>query len=145
MIRLQDMGIASHQLQPLPYAPSSSAAMADYGRIHLHFDSSPVSGTTTTLIHWQWAFPCYYPTPYYAGTISSAILEHAGLADHICSDPSQLPRHARWLAKRYQSVEARRNLAFHVRKSSICDDQSMPRMFVKQLQEMVRQKLSSKP
>ena len=28
---------------------SSAEAMADYGRIHLHLDSFPVSGTTTTL------------------------------------------------------------------------------------------------
>ena len=63
--------------------------MADYGRIHLHFDTFPVSGTTTTLDSLAMGIPVLTtPTPYYAGAISSAILEHAGLADHICSDPS---------------------------------------------------------
>ena len=83
------------------------------------------------------------PYPYYAGAISAAILKHAGLSDHICSDPSQLPDHARWLADRYHSASARRSLSRHVRQSSICDEQAMPRMFVEQLQKMLRQKLSS--
>lgn len=140
LIRLQDMGIAPHQLQPLPYAPSSAAAMADYGRIHLHFDSFPVSGTTTTLDSLAMGIPVLTcPTPHYAGTISAAILEHAGLAEHVCSDPAQLPSHARWLAERYRSAAARRSLAQQVRQSPICDDQSMPRMFVEQLQQMLRQ------
>ena len=30
LIRLHDMGVAPHQLQPIPYAPSSAAAMSDY-------------------------------------------------------------------------------------------------------------------
>ena len=82
--------------------------MADYGRIHLHLDSFPVSGTTTTLDSLAMGIPVLTcPTPYYAGAISAAILEHAGLKDHICRDPDQLaccPR-ARWLADRYrQSV-----------------------------------------
>ena len=95
LIRLQDMGIAAHQMQPLPYAPSSAAAMSDYGRIHLHFDTFPVSGTTTTLDSLAMGIPVLTsPTPYYAGTISASILEHAGLADHVCSDP-ELPKHAR--------------------------------------------------
>ena len=44
------------------------------------------------------------PSPYYAGAISAAILQHAGLVDHICRDPGQLPAHARWLADRYRSA-----------------------------------------
>ena len=108
LIRLQDMGIAPHQLQPLPYAPSSAAAMADYGRIHLHFDTFPVSGTTTTLDSLAMGIPVLTcPTPYYAGAISAAILEHAGLADHVCPHSAQLPSHARWLAERYRSAAAR--------------------------------------
>ena len=103
LIRLQDMGIAPHQLQPLPYAPSSAAAMADYGRIHLHFDTFPVSGTTTTLDSLAMGIPVLTcPTPYYAGAISAAILEHAGLADHVCPHSAQLPSHARWLADCWQ-------------------------------------------
>ena len=112
LIRLQDMGIKPHQLQPLPYAPSSSAAMADYGRIHLHLDTFPVSGTTTTLDSLAMGIPVLTsPTPYYAGTISASILEHAGLADHVCSDQSDLPSHARWLAERYRTADSRRSLA----------------------------------
>ena len=144
LIRLQDMGIAAHQMQPLPYAPSSADAMADYGRVHLHFDTFPVSGTTTTLDSLAMGIPVLTcPTPYYAGAISAAILEHAGLADHVCNDPDDLPNQARRLAERYRSASARRALAEKVRRSPICDDQAMPRMFVDQLQQMLRQTLSS--
>ena len=141
--RLIDKGIAPHQLQPIPFAPTSKEAMSDFGRIHLHLDSYPVSGTTTTLDSLAMGIPVLTcPTRYYAGAIA-AILEHAGLADHICSDPAQLPDHARWLAERYRSVRARRELAQQVRQSPIWDDQSMPRMFVDQLQLMLRQALIS--
>ena len=139
--RFTDVGIAPHQLQPLPYAPSSAEAMADYGRIHLHLDSSPVSGTTTTLDSIAMGIPVLTcPTKYYAGAISAAILQHAGLADHICREPDQLPLHARWLADRYRSSRARRELARQVRQSPICDGEGMPRMFVEQLGSMLRQK-----
>ena len=118
--------------------------MSDYGRIHLHLDSYPVSGTTTTLDSLAMGIPVLTcPTPYYSGAISAAILEHAGLAEHICPDPSKLPSHARWLAGRYRTPGARRSLARQVRQSSICDDQAMPCMFVEQLQQMLRQALSS--
>ena len=80
------------------------------------------------------------PTPYYAGAISAAILQHAGLADHICRDPAQLPFHARWLADRYRTCRARRELAQQVRQSAICDAEAMPSMFVEQLVVMLRQK-----
>ena len=143
LIRLQDMGIAPHQLQPLPFAPTSAAAMTDYGRIHLHFDTFPVSGTTTTLDSLAMGIPVLTcPTPYYAGAISAAILEHAGLGDHVCTDPSALPSHARWLAQRYYKAEARRDLAQQVRESPICNDYIMPRMFVQQLQQMLHNKVS---
>ena len=142
--RLRDAGIAPHQLQPLPYAPSSAEAMSDYGRIHLHLDSFPVSGTTTTLDSLAMGIPVLTcPTPYYAGAISSAILEHAGLSDHICSDPALLPTHARRLAERYRLASSRRKLAKQVRQSSICDDQSMPNMFVDQLTQMLRQAVNT--
>ena len=142
--RFSDAGIAAHQLQPLPYAPSSAEAMADYGRIHLHLDSFPVSGTTTTLDSLAMGIPVLTcPTPYYAGAISAAILQHAGLEDHICRDPAQLPDHARWLGDRYRTRRARLDLAHHVRQSPICDGDAMPRMFVEQLQQMLRQTLSS--
>ena len=141
--RFSDVGISPHQLQPLPYAPSSAEAMSDYGRINLHLDSYPVSGTTTTLDSLAMGIPVLTcPTPYYAGTISAAILEHAGLADHICFDQADLPGHARWLAERFRSASARRSLAQQVRESAICDDEAMPLMFVEQLQQMLRQSLS---
>ena len=139
--RFNDAGIAAHQLQPLPFAPSSAEAMADYGRIHLHLDSSPVSGTTTTLDSLAMGIPVLTcPTPYYAGAISAAILQNAGLADHICRDSSQLPTHARWLADRYRSRRARCELASQVRQSAICDAEVMPRTFIEQLLTMLRQK-----
>ena len=131
--RFNDAGIAAHQLQPLPYAPSSAEAMADYGRIHLHLDSFPVSGTTTTLdslmgIPVLTSQPLTTPGPFLV-----AILENAGLADHICHDQAQLPAHARWLADRYRSSGARRELSKQVRQSPICDAEAMPRMFIEQL------------
>ena len=143
LIRFQDMGIAPHQLQPLPYAPSYSDAMSDYGRIHVHFDTSPVSGTTTTLDSLAMGIPVLTcPTPYYAGAISSAILHHAGLADHVCYDSAQLPSHARWLSESYRTAASRRSLARKVRESPICDDRLMPLMFVDQLDQMLRQKIN---
>ena len=60
----------------LALRPSSAEAMADYGCIHLHLDSYPVSGTTTTLDSLAMGIPVLTcPTPYYAGAISAAILE----------------------------------------------------------------------
>ena len=79
------------------------------------------------------------PTPYYAGAISAAILEHAGLGDHVCLEPAELPSHARNLAERYSAASSRRALAKYVRKSPICDDQSMPRMFINEIEKMIHQ------
>lgn len=44
------------------------------------------------------------------------------------------------LAKRFRTAQSRRNLAQSVRQSSICDSDSMPKMFVDQLALMLRQK-----
>ena len=138
--RFIDVGIAPHQLQPLPFAPSTADAMSDFGAIHLHLDSYPVSGTTTTLDSLAMGVPVLTcPTPYYAGAISAAILEHVGLADHVCPDLEQLPSYATWLSERYRSAVARVNLARKVRQSPICDSYAMPRMFIGQLQQMLRQ------
>ena len=80
-----DAGIDSHQLQPFLMLHRAAEAMSDYGRIHLHLDSYPVSGTTTTLDSLAMGIPVLTcPTNLYAGAISSSILEHAGLEDHIC-------------------------------------------------------------
>ena len=141
MRRLMDVGIDSHQLQPLPYAPSAADAMSDYGRIHLHLDSYPVSGTTTTLDSLAMGIPVLTsPTNLYAGAISSSILRYAGLEDHICHNEEDLPAHARWLAHRYHSAASRRELAVQVRTSPICDPCVMPSMFVEELCKMLRQK-----
>ena len=142
--RFSDAGIAPHQLQPLPFAPSTAAAMSDFCGIHLHLDSYPVSGTTTTLDSLAMGIPVLTcPTRYYAGAISAAILEHVGLADHVCTDPDQLSSYASWLCDRYRSAKARMDLAYHVRQSSICDDQAMPRMFIDQLQQMLSLSMNS--
>ena len=141
LIRFQDAGVIPHQLQPLPYASSASEAMADYGRIHLHLDSHPVSGTTTTLDSLAMGIPVLTcPTPYYAGAISAALLKNAGLGDHICRDAGDLSSQARWLTDRYLSAASRRELAQKVRSSAVCDGDAMPRMFIEQLQLMLRQK-----
>lgn len=141
LMNLIGMGIDTHQLIPLLYANTYRDAMKDYTKIHLHFDSFPVSGTTTTLDSLAMGIPVLTtPTPYYAGAISSAILCHAGLSDHICSDVNELASHARWLANRYHSASSRRQLALEVRNSPLCDSSSMPKMFIQQLQLMLRQK-----
>ena len=78
--RFRDAGVSPHQLQPLPFAPRLLRRCWIMA-IHLHLDSYPVSGTTT--LDSRWVSLCDAPTPYYAGAISSAILGHAGLADHV--------------------------------------------------------------
>ena len=113
--------------------------MLDYGRIHLHLDSSPVSGTTTTLDSLAMGIPVLTtPTPYYAGAISSSIMHYAGLGKYICPEPDQLPEYAQSLATEFKSIEARRNLAYKVRSSPICNVDLMPSMFVGQLKQMLR-------
>ena len=134
-----DAGIAAEQLQPLPYAPSGHDALKDYGRIHLHLDSYPVSGTTTTLDSLAMGIPVLScPNHLYAGAISAAILEHAGLSEMVCEHPSELPQKAKELCRRYATAEARRELAKRVRASAVCDTQEMPAMFAEQLGQMLR-------
>ena len=134
-----DAGIAAEQLQPLPFAPSAIDAIQDYGRIHLHLDSYPVSGTTTTLDALAMGIPVLTcPNHLYAGAISAAILEHAGLSEMVCEHPSDLPQKARELCRRYASAEARRELARRVRASAVCDTKAMPAMFAAQLGQMLR-------
>ena len=134
-----DAGIAAGQLQPLPYAPSGKDALKDYGRIHLHLDSYPVSGTTTTLDALAMGIPVLScPNHLYAGAISAAILEHAGLNEMVCDQPSELPQKARELCRRYATARARRDLAQRVRSSAVCDTEAMPAMFAEQLTAMLR-------
>ncbi|MEB3235126.1 MAG: hypothetical protein VKM98_06845 [Cyanobacteriota bacterium] len=137
--QFHDAGIAPHQLQPLPYAPSGKDALKDYGRIHLHLDSFPVSGTTTTLDSLAMGIPVLTcPNHLYAGAISAAILEHAGLAAMVCEQPEQLPAMAQQLCRQYASAAARRELAGQIRRSAICDTTAMPQQFAAQLGAMLR-------
>ena len=80
--------------------------MLDYGRIHLHLDSSPVSGTTTTLDSLAMGIPVLTtPTPYYAGAISSSIMHYAVWANIFVLDPDKLPEFAQYLASEFKSIE----------------------------------------
>lgn len=134
-----DAGIGPEQLQPLTYAPSGKDALRDYGRIHLHLDSYPVSGTTTTLDSLAMGIPVLSsPNNLYAGAISAAILEHVGLEEMVCEHPRDLPGKARELCRQYTSAAARRQLAARVRNSAVCDTRGMPAMFAKQLGLMLR-------
>jgi len=137
--QFHDAGIAAHQLQPLPYAPSGAEALSDYGRIHLHLDSFPVSGTTTTLDALAMGIPVLSsPNHLYAGAISAAILEQAGLGAMVCERREDLPAMARQLCAEYRSATARRALADRVRRSAICDTTAVPRMFAEQLRLMLK-------
>jgi predicted O-linked N-acetylglucosamine transferase (SPINDLY family) len=134
-----EAGIAAEQLQPLPYAPSGADALTDYGRIHLHLDSYPVSGTTTTLDALAMGIPVLTcPNHLYAGAISAAILENAGLAEMVCEQPAELPRRAAELVQRYRTAQARRQLAAAVRASPLCNTQAMPRLFAAELARMLQ-------
>ena len=134
-----DAGIAPHQLQPLPYAPSPHDALRDYGRIHLHLDTFPVSGTTTTLDALAMGTPVLTcPNHLYAGAISAAILENAGLGHMVCESPDDLPQQSIELCKRYASAGARRALAQQVRASALCDSHRTATMFTDQLAEMLK-------
>jgi len=135
----RDQSVYSHQLLPIPYAQSPSQAILDYRRVNLHIDSYPVSGTTTTLDSLSMGIPVLTcPNNLYAGAISAAILENAGLSDMICEDPNELPAKARILSERFQSPDARRELAYFVRRSPVCDGMAIPRVFVEQLGTMLR-------
>ena len=134
-----DAGIAPEQLQPLPYAPTPWQALKDYGRIHLHVDSYPVSGTTTTLDALAMGIPVLTcPNHLYAGAISAAILEQVGLEEMVCDHPRDLSAKARDLCRQYASAAARRQLAERVRSSAVCDTTAMPAMFAEQLGLMLR-------
>ena len=137
--RFLDAGVNPAQLQPIPYAVSGPESLLDYGRIHLHLDSYPVCGTTTTLDSMAMGIPVLTcPNHLYAGAISAALIEQAGFSDWICHDPADLPSMARDLAERYRSAASRLALAQQVRSSPVCDTQAMPKMFASQLKEMLR-------
>ena len=120
--------------QPLPYAPSSAEAMSDYGRIHLHLDSYPVSGTTTnsTLSN---GYSCAYESYSLCWRDFCSDSQHAGFADHICSEPLNCP--AMLAGSRSVTVLLEPGKTARIRQSPIFDDQMMPLMFVDQLQQML--------
>jgi len=137
--QLSDAGVKPHQLLPVPYATSPTQALSDYARVNLHLDSYPVSGTTTTLDSLAMGIPVLTsPNSLYAGAISAAILEQAGLSEFVCEDPDQLPDKALELCHRFQTAGARRDLATYVRNSVLCDEKQMPAMFAEQLKLMLR-------
>ncbi len=78
------------------------------------------------------------PNHLYAGSISAALIEHAGFSEWIAGDSSQLSEKGLDLARRYKSSQARRALAELVRNSPVCDTVAMPKMFAQQLGEMLR-------
>jgi predicted O-linked N-acetylglucosamine transferase (SPINDLY family) len=126
-------------LQPIPYAPSAAESLLDYGRTHLHLDSFPVCGTTTTLDAMAMGVPVLTcPNHLYAGAISAALIEQAGFDDWVVDDAAELPTRAAVLAERYKSAAARRELAAQVRRSPVCDTAATPAMFADQLTAMLR-------
>jgi predicted O-linked N-acetylglucosamine transferase (SPINDLY family) len=132
-------GAAAHQLQPIPYAPSAAESLLDYGRTHLHLDSFPVCGTTTTLDAMAMGVPVLTcPNHLYAGAISAALIEQAGFDDWVVDDAAELPTRAAVLAERYKSAATRRELAAQVRRSPVCDTAATPAMFADQLTAMLR-------
>jgi predicted O-linked N-acetylglucosamine transferase (SPINDLY family) len=137
--RFIDAGVNPSQLQPIPYAVSGAESLLDYGRIHLHLDSYPVCGTTTTLDSIAMGIPVLTcPNHLYAGAISAALIEQAGFRDWICHDPVDLPAMAHDLFRRYRTAASRRALAAQVRSSPVCDTKAMPQMFASQLKEMLK-------
>ena len=137
--RFIDASVDPAQLQPIPYAASGAESLLDYGRIHLHLDTYPVCGTTTTLDSMAMGIPVLTcPNHLYAGAISAALIEQAGFSDWICNDPSDLSAMAAHLADTYRTATSRRALAQQVRSSPVCNTQAMPKMFAAQLKEMLK-------
>ena len=78
------------------------------------------------------------PNHLYAGAISAAILENAGLGDLVCERPDELPARARDLCARYRTAKARRKLARAVRRSAVCDVTGTAEIFAEQLAQMLK-------
>ncbi|WP_186498514.1 hypothetical protein [Synechococcus sp. A15-24] len=137
--KLVQSGVAPYKLLAIPYAPTPFEGYCDYGRIHVHFDTFPVCGTTTTLDSLAMGIPVLTsPNHLYAGAISSAIIEHAGFTEWIAEHPDELPQKASELFERYRTADSRRALANHIRSSSLCDTLNTPRIFSEQLIEMMK-------
>jgi predicted O-linked N-acetylglucosamine transferase (SPINDLY family) len=139
MSKLVQSGVSPHQLLAIPYAPTPFEGYCDYGRIHIHFDTFPVCGTTTTLDSLAMGIPVLTsPNRLYAGAISAAIIEHAGFTEWIAENPCELPQKASELFARYRTADSRRGLAQHIRSSPLCDTFNTPRIFSEQLIEMMK-------
>ena len=108
-------------------------------RIHLHFDSFPVSGTTTTLDSLAMGIPVLTsPLLITQERFHQQYLNMLGLL--IMSVRTQANPQPRSLACRSLPFFcSQETTALQVRQSAICDDQFMPSMFVDQLQQMLRQ------
>jgi len=134
-----DAGASPSQLLPLPYAPTAAEAMADFSRIQVHLDAYPVSGTTTTLDALAMGVPVLtQPNVLYAGAISAALLEAAGLPDGIVSSESDLVPAATRLLQQYRQPQQRRALARRIRQGPLCAVDSMPQRFAVELGEMLK-------
>lgn len=134
-----DQGVSPSQLLAIPYAADPSQAMLDYCRLHLHIDSFPVSGTTTTMDALAMGIPVLTsPNELYAGAISAALLESIGLDSMVCNCPTQLSERAHQLIKCYREPDQRRKLAVQVRQSSLCDPEITPIAFTDALASMLR-------
>ena len=139
LTRLVDFNISAHQLVPIPYAATQFDGYTDYTKIHVHLDTYPVCGTTTTLDSLAMGIPVLTsPNRLYAGAISAAIIEHAGFTEWIAEHPCDLPQKASELFERYRTADSRRGLAQHIRSSPLCDTFNTPRIFSEQLIEMIK-------
>jgi predicted O-linked N-acetylglucosamine transferase (SPINDLY family) len=137
--RFVDHGVSPSQLAAIPYAFNPAEAMMDFCRLHLHLDSFPVSGTTTTLDALAMGVPVLTcPNALYAGSISASLLESIGLDSMVCEQASDLPDCANQLFQRYRLPEERRRLATLVRHSALCDSESTPWHFSAALGAMLK-------
>ena len=127
------------QIQALPYAPSADEALRDYGKIHIHLDSYPVCGTTTTLDALAMGTPVLTtPTHLYAGAISAAILTQLGYSHWICESIEDMSSRIESTFATYCNPQQRKALAAKVRASPLFDTLNTPISFSQSLRRMIK-------
>lgn len=137
------LGINASQVHPLPYASSAVNSLLDYRRIHCHLDTYPTSGTTTTLDSLSMGIPVLTcPNNLYAGAISAALLDHAGLSHLVCPSETELTKYAQYIYQEYSSISSRRALAKTIRSSSLCSPSIVASNFSHGLSTMLKAKRS---
>jgi len=135
------LGIKPAQLQLLPYASSAAGSLLDFRCLHCHLDTYPISGTTTTLDSLAMGIPVLTcPNKLYAGAISAALLDHAGLSHLVCSSEAELATYAQRIYQEYSTVSSRRILAKNIRSSPLCSPDIVARNFSNALSTMLRSK-----